>query len=204
MADLALFVRDAVGLAVPSSADRPPLVDGPVPDRRDVLSHQARADAAAQWPHWWQRIVEFEFKLGRSHDDEPSPRIRGAHDLARVIADAGTVSDPPDFNALADSPQLRAAVRATYADAAQWQRTRQPRPDADVEWSVTKRAAEDVAFDREVPVEKLDAAVIVLPVTGVWSRRTAPGYALCSVAAARSAQAGYQVLYDVFASCLDR
>ena len=73
-----------------------------------------------------------------------------------------------------------------------------------MDWTVIKRAVEDVAFDRQVPVDMLDGVLVMLPVEGLWWRRVAPGHALCSAGAASNAHASYELLYDVFESSLDR
>jgi hypothetical protein len=201
LADIALFVRDAVALVPPSTGAAPPPLAGTVPDRRAALADGDRDDAAGQWSLWWQRIMEFEFGVRRSHA-EPAQTTPGA--VRGVLADARAISDPPDFTVLEDSRQLRTAVLASYDDAARWLRSRSPRSEAAMDWAVIKQAVEDVAYDRRVPVHTLDGELVMLPVADVWWQRIGPGQALCSVATARNAQAAYTMLYDVFASSIDR
>jgi hypothetical protein len=199
LAELALFVRDAVGLGVPTSVDLPPRLDRPVPDRRGMLSDRDSADASEQWMRWWRRIIGFEFGVKRSLGTLPAGQR--AFELSAAFQ---TVSDPPEFMALADVPLLRAAIRASFGDAVRWQQGRTVDFGDVLGWALTKRAVDDVAFDRQVRVDTLDGALLVLPVSGLWWRRIAPGQLLCSEAAARSPQTNYEILYEVFASGLDR
>ena len=199
LAEMALFVRDAVGLIEPAAADPPPALTGPVADLSGVLNDRDRADASAQWVSWWQQILEVEFGVKRV----PSRPAVGRR-ASEVVAAVRTVSDPPEFTALAHVPQLREAARASFDDVSRWQRRRVSRLEAGSGGDVVKQAVDDVAFDREVPVEALSGALVVLPVAGLWWRRIAPGQALCSEAAMSSPQTSYQVVYEVFASSLDR
>ena len=172
---MASFVRDAVGLVVPAASGLPPALNGPVAGRRAVLSDPDRADASVQWVPWWQQILEVAFGVKRGL------RLSAGEERAsEVVAAVRSVSDPPEFTALADVPQLRAAVRASFDDFSQWQRHRVSRLEAGSNVDVVKQAVDDVAFDREVPVEALNGTIVVLPVTGVWWRRIAPGQILCS------------------------
>jgi hypothetical protein len=198
--DTALFVRDAAGLLAPGSLELPPALEGPLVDHRRVLSERDRATASMQWGGWWRRIVEVEFgarrPLGRSSAGQLGPA---------VIADLRAVSDPPEFTALAHVPELRAAARASFDDAVRWQRRRDvSRYEAVMEWPMVAQAVEDVAFDRRVPVDVLSAAIMVLPVAGAWWRGVGPGQMLCSEHAARRPRTAYQILYEVFATSLDR
>jgi hypothetical protein len=198
LAETALFVRDAVGLLVPVAADLPPELNGPVADLSGVLNDRDRADASVQWVSWWRQILEVEFGVKRG----PSQPAEGRR-TSEVLAAVRTVSDPPEFTALAHVPQLRAAVRASFDDVSRWQRRRVSRLEAGSGGDVVKQAVDDVAFDRGVPVEALSGALVVLPVAGLWWRRIAPGQVLCSEAATSSPKTNYQVVYEVFASSLD-
>jgi hypothetical protein len=190
VAELALFVRDAVGLPVSAS---PPLLDGPVADQRDALADRDRTQAAAQWVPWWHRILTFEFGIDRLPE---RARAGGAEFMTALQA----ISDPPEFTSLADAPQLRAAVRATFDDAMHWQRGRRTAAsEPPFGWPVTKQAVDDVAFDRQVPVDTLSGVLLVLPVAGRWWQRFGPGQVVCSAAAVND----YNVAYEVFASSLE-
>jgi hypothetical protein len=199
VAERALFVRDALGLTVAPTDDLPPALAGPVPDSRGALSDRDRPAASEQWGQWWRKILDIEFGVNRSL--EPSPSGRAA---LEVLGELRTVSDPPEFSALAQTPQLRSAVRATFGDALRWQRNRHPlRPDAALEWSVIKRAVDDVAFDRDVRVDALRGAIVVLPLAVPWWRRVGPGQVLCSELSAHDPQTNYRIAYEAFASSLD-
>jgi hypothetical protein len=197
LAEMALFVRDAVGLTVPSTAGVPPALDSPVADRRNVLSDRDRAEASAQWQPWWQQILELEFGL-KSSLHRPPAEGRGPDALAEI----GTVGDVPDLTALAHVPQLRAAVQASFEDVSRWRQRRMPQRGAPFEGDVVRQAVDNVAFDRQVPVNTLSGALLVLPVVGLWWQRIAPGQVLCSQAATRSSETNYRIVYEVFASCL--
>ena len=199
LAEMALFVRDAVGLVVPAAVDLPPALNGPVADRRGVLSDRDRADASVQWVWWWRQILEVEFGVKRGL------RLSAAERRAtEAVAAVRSVSDPPEFTALAHAPQLRAAVRASFNDVSRWRRHRVSRLEAGSNVDVVKQAVDDVAFDREVPVEALNGTLVVLPVEGVWWRRIAPGQILCSDTATSSPETFYQVVYEVVTSSLEQ
>jgi hypothetical protein len=199
LAETALFVRDALGLVRSSSVDSPPALAAPVANMRDLLTDRERSAASAQWLQWWQQIVGFELGAGR-----PLETSMAGHGVLGVLAGLRANSDPPAFSALADRPELRKAVRAGFEHAMRWQRERRTRhSDSTLEWSVIKRAADDVAFDRHVSVDSLRGVVAVLPVAGLWWRRHGPGQILCSEEAASSAQTSYQIAYEVFATSID-
>lgn len=195
-AELALFVRDAVALAVPPTAGVPPALDDPVADRRYHLSDRDRAEASAQWLPWWEQILELEFGLKRSLH-----RAAEGH-APDVLAEIRKVGDAPEFTALAHVPQLRAAVQASFDDMSRWRRRRMSQREAPFEGDVVKQAVDDVAFDRQVPVNTLSGALLVLPVVGLWWQRIAPGQVLCSQAATSSSETNYRIVYEVFASSL--
>lgn len=198
VAELALFVKDAVGLVVPAAVD-PPALTGPVTDLSGVLSGRDKADASGQWVWWWQQILEFEFGVNRG------PQLpAGERRASEVAAAVRTVSDPPEFTALADVPQLRAAVRASFDDFSRWRRHDVSRLEAGSNLDVVKQAVDDVAFDRKVPVEVLSGTIVVLPVAGLWWRRIAPGRVLCSDTTTSSPGTYYQVVYEVFSSSLEQ
>lgn len=200
---VALYVRDSVGLLVPSAPDVPPVLANEVPDRTAVLDRADRAEAGQQWLRWWRQVTDDELKWQHHIEGvEAGERARGR------IEDLHRVADPPDFDALADSPALRVAVAATFTEACRWRAgieqptTRDER--GSFAWSLIRDVAEDVAFDHRVDVGELDGAVLVLAVHGVWSCRSQPGGALCSSAAAADRVASRALLYDVFSSQLKR
>ena len=143
---------------------------------------------------------------------DPRGRIRGQTGPPAVCGGTarnrgrrrGSVGQPPEFTALAHAPQLRAAVRASFNDVSRWRRHRVSRLEAGSNVDVVKQAVDDVAFDREVPVEALNGTLVVLPVEGVWWRRIAPGQILCSDTATSSPETFYQVVYEVVTSSLEQ
>jgi hypothetical protein len=72
----ALFVRDALDLPVTSGAAIPPRLDGDIPELRDRISAQARTDAAAAWPAWWDTLVRFELRQDQVAGDPVMIRQR--------------------------------------------------------------------------------------------------------------------------------
>lgn len=71
-------------------------------------------------------------------------------------------------------------------------------------WELTKQVVEDVAFDRQVPLDALRAKITVLRVRGSWWRRVAPGCVLCSPAALAAASTGQALLRDALDSFVRR
>lgn len=199
--ELALFVRDAARLPM-STRDVPALI-GDVPDLTKALQVTTRQTAADHWQQWWQQLVDFEIqdRLARQAD----ARAR-AHEL---INQRRAVFDPPQFQALADRPALRAAAQASFDRFREWESARRPphpagRPESLLDSSLMKQVAEEVAFDREVRMDAVQARVVVLPVHGVWWQRQAPGVVLSSPAAARDPLTAHTLLHDAFDSHVRR
>lgn len=98
----ALWLRDASGLAVDLDPPIPPL-DPAVPLRPDLAALASR-QAAAQWTGMWLGLWE-----GRL-DDWWAVRML----------------QPPGFELLSQSPQLRALTEAGFEDASQWVAAHRP------------------------------------------------------------------------------
>lgn len=193
----ALFVRDAV--ALPDSGSQVPALIGQLPDLSDALEKDARWVAGGHWEQWWRQVLDFEVQDRLARQDDARARV------SEVITQRQAVFDPPQFDALVDWPALRAAAQASVDSFREWESARRPRhpngrPASLLDWSVMKQVAEDVAFDRRVPLESVQARVVVLPVHGVWWRRQAPGVVLCSPAAASDAATSHALLRDAFDS----
>jgi len=193
--ELALFVRDTARLPTPAS--EVPALLGDVPDLADMLPAATRQEAADHWPQWWQQLLDFEVqdRLARREDT----RAQG------LISQRQAVFDPPQFQALVDRPALRTAAQAAFDRFCEWESGRRPphpsgRPEALLGWSVMKRVAEDVAFDRQVRLDAVQARVVVLPVHGLWWRTQAPGVVLCSPGAASDAATSQALLRQAFDS----
>ncbi|WP_375480723.1 hypothetical protein [uncultured Jatrophihabitans sp.] len=197
--ELALFVREAAGLDLAGPAGDLPSLIGAVPDVAGVLDAGVRRDAVDQWRRWWGQILELEFK------DRQNDRGHARDRARRRVADHEAVCDPPDFEALADRPALRAAARASFAAFKQWESAR-PSPARDgvsgspLDWSVMKQTAEDVAFDCNVDIGAVQASVAVLPVRGIWWHRVSPGCVMCSTDAAGDPVTVQVLLRDAFES----
>jgi len=202
LCEIALFVRDAAGL--PVASDVPPLT-GVLPDLSTIVDDDTRDATHGQWHEWWRQILEFEFR-DRSdvQDNLDNADGRQVH-ARRLILERQDICDPPEFNCLAERPGLRDAARASFDSFTQWNSQRPApgqdgRPHSPLDWSLMKQVAEDVAFDRHVSLDAVQAKVAVLPVRGTWWRRVAPGAALCSPAAAADPQTAHALLRDAFDS----
>jgi hypothetical protein len=202
LCELALFVRDATGLVASREQDDVPPLTGSVPNLAHALDANALVTAGGEWREWWRAILNVEFR------DRPGDQ--GGSEIPEMwarqaITDRQAVCDPPDFDALADRPALRAAAHASVGNFKRWRST-QPVPGRDgaphspLDWSLMKQVAEDVAFDRRVSLDEVQARVAVLPVRDTWWRRAAPGAVLCSPAAAADPHTAHALLRDAFDS----
>lgn len=197
---LALFVRDATGLAVARSDDIPPQLAGGLPGQAVVLTEAERGAAAGQWVLWWRRLLaqaarEAERDRATAGDQDPRAWVQA------IYAGRDEVFDPPRFGSLADLPQLHPVAAAVYAHADRWWSTRERTVSQDggaFAWRLVRDAAEDAAAELAIPIGDVDAATYVLDVEGAWSYLAAPGFAVCSVAVATDPQAARQLLHDVF------
>jgi hypothetical protein len=197
---LALFVRDAVGLAVERADDIPPHLAGELPRQPGVLTEAERGPAAGQWVTWWRRLLAQavrEAVRGNVPDGDQDPLAW----VQAVYADREEVFDPPRFESLADLPQLQPVAAAVYAHADGWWSTREqavPQEGGAFAWRLVRDAAEDAAVELGIPIGDVTAAAYVLDVEGSWSYLAEPGCALCSVAVAVDPPAARRLLHDVF------
>jgi hypothetical protein len=205
--NLALFVRDAADLPVPSSADIPPRLAGEIPDCSAVLSPDDRATAGDQWVVWWHQLLDQVVREARQRatlppGDDGDPEARFQFVIRHLYAGRDDVFDPPQFAALAGMRPLQSAAVGTFEQAGQWTR-RDPsggqRPGA-FPADAVREIAESTAADLGVPVHELDGVAHVLDVTGVWSYLAGPGCGLCSEAVATDAAAARQLLRQLFSS----
>lgn len=199
---LVLFVRQAAGLGS-TGDDGIPQLTGMVPDLADRLEADVRSEAGRQWTSWWGNILDLEF---RDRQRDTGPARTGAH---RRIAARQAICDPPMFASLSDRSALQVAARTTFPGFQPWQSSQHPvgrdSPAASpLDWLVMKQTAEDVAFDRRVSIGDVQARVAVLPVSGVWWQRAAPGAVLCSMSAASDPITAQVLLRDAFESRLMR
>jgi hypothetical protein len=197
---LALFVRDATGLAVERSVDIPPHLTGDLPGQAGVLTEAERGTAVGQWAIWWRRLLaqaarESERERITAGDLDPLTRVQA------IYAGREEVFDPPRFGSLADLPQLHPVAAAVFADANRWWSTREravPQEGGAFAWRLVRDAAEGASAELGIPIGDVTAATYVLDVEGSWSYLAAPGFALCSVAVATDLPAARQLLHDVF------
>ena len=197
---LALFVRDATGLAVERSDDIPPHLAGDLPGQAGVLAEAERGTAAGQWAIWWRRLLaqaarESERERTTAGDLDPLARVQA------IYSGREEVFDPPQFGSLAGLPQLHAVAAAVFADANRWWSTRERTVSQEggaFAWRLVRDAAEDAAAELGIPIGDVTAATYVLDVEGSWSYLAAPGFAVCSVAVATDPPAARQLLHDVF------
>jgi len=68
------------------------------------------------------------------------------------------------------------------------------------EWQLISGVAREVAVERGVPVESLNAVALVPLVQGEWSTSVGSGAVLCSAAAAQDPSTARAVLRTAFAS----
>jgi len=197
---LALFIRDAAGLAVTRSDDVPPHLAGEVPGQAGALPGAEREAAAGQWVTWWRRLLAQavrEALRGNAPDGDQDPLAR----VQAIYAGREEVFDPPRFASLAGLPQLHPVAAAVYAHADRWWNTRErtvPQEGGAFAWRLVRDAAEDAAAELGIPIGDVTAATYMLDVDGPWSYLAAPGCALCSVAVAVDPPAARQLLHDVF------
>jgi hypothetical protein len=207
----ALVIRDTAALVVPSSAENPPPLADDAVAPSDILAVDDRIIAGRAWVAWWHRLVGL-----RAHEVQLRDRPSRPSDLIVWLRarqdELEEVLDPPDFDRLADVPQLRIAARSGWpayiglhqrrasergAKGAQPPARQTPFPGPLVSDVVTSVAAE-----HGVAVGGLDATVDVLRVEGIWSYLAGPGYALCSDALAADEAVARTLLHDLFASSL--
>ena len=202
---VALFVRDAVGLGVPTGAVIPPRLDGEVPNRSGLVDARQRRAAGEEWVGWWQAVVAHHVGLHQGPPDSADQ----TEWLQLQAAQVGSLFDPPDFAALAGRPALCDVVRATFADALRWadiQRRTVLTPPAgrpgQFDYETVRSVAEEIARRHRVGSEVVRGCAVVLPVQGNWWRRFSAGAILCSVHAARDPSEARRALADAFESGL--
>lgn len=203
---VALFVRDAVGLAVLAGSAIPPRLGGERPgDRSDVLEIGQGDAAGPAWTDWWLQIVSLTVHHWQDESAASDQQAR----MRQRAAEYRKVFDPPAFASLANSPALREAVRATFEDAVRWANTRrralrmppQGRP-GQFDYDIVRGVAEQMARQYQVSPGAVRGCALVLPVEAKWWARFAPGAVLCSIDAARDPAVAQIVLTDAFESSL--
>ena len=199
--DIALFVRDAVGLVPPQAADVPPALAVQISDHTAVLTDAAQIEAGEQWLGWWRRLI--------AHAFAPRPVLETEEDMVargrRRIDEYQRIMDPPDFESLADAPALRTAASATFMAASGWLGANR-RPVAGPllpDHALVRAVVDELIAERRVRPDQLDAAVVVLNVVGAWSYLPRPGAVCCSAGVMNDPMAARAALREAFVSGLD-
>ena len=196
-----LYVRDTLGLSVEPVPGTPPRLVGGVPDRSDILDGTARDHAGPDWTRWWRSLIAQETRMHLRPDGDRDQWMRSIHsELLQVV-------DPPEWDSLADRPEIRSAAQTLFADGCAWaDEARRPllpparKPFFD--WHLTRDMAEAVAADAGARIGAINGCVIVLLVQGRWWELVSPGVALCSQMAAEDEETAVAVLRGVFSSTL--
>ena len=202
---VALYVRESAGIQIPADEGAPPRLRQETPPDAADPRDGARV-LSEQWWAWWQSLVAFEvgaFEMTRGwQDGGDPPRLR-------ALADAGSAAfDPPDFDTIAGLPELRAVVSRRWREALDWfaGRSAEPRHSRPgvpaISHAVIEHVALSVAAERRVALDRLDAAVDLLDVSGLWAHDAAPGYVLCSAELARDEDLTAHVVRRAFLSGL--
>jgi hypothetical protein len=195
---VALYLRDAYHISTPE-VDVPPALLGLVERVETRLDPSDVLELTTSWLWWWRRIVQFESRrglgdrFGASDNENFVPAMGAAHQL---------VFDPVEaFASLSERPLLQRAAVQTWRPANEWMKlhSRQGERRGSL---VPKDVAEAVIEEHAVSPGRVRGAVIVLSVTGSWSRIVEPGVVLCSDEAYLDDSQFAVVLKDTFESGL--
>jgi hypothetical protein len=171
-----LYLRDAYNLATPE-VDVPPALIGTIERLATVLNSSDALELTASWLWWWRRLVGFESRRGLGD------RFGTSDNENRVLAMAAAhqlVFDPLEaFASLREYPLLQQAAVQTWQPTNEWMRhhSRQGERRGSL---VPKNVAEAVIAEHAISPGSVQGAVIVLSVSGPWSRIVEPGVVLCS------------------------
>jgi hypothetical protein len=194
--DIALFVRDSVGLVAPPSDEVPPVLAARVSDYTAVLTDAARIEAGAQWLEWWRRLTAYEIAR------RPSPLTD--EDMRQRLDEHQRVMDPPDFESLADLPALRTAAAAIFGTAAGRLSATRRHATGHLDHALVQGVAQEIIAERGVRPDQLDAAIIALDVAGAWSHLAGPGVMFCSSKTYSDPVSGRALLREAFVTSLGR
>jgi hypothetical protein len=174
--EVALWVRDALGLPIDSADVPPPLADSP--PRSSVLDGEDLAVVGRDWLDWWRALLALQVARRANPLREGSfPDWVRQHSSLRH----GVGGPEDDFAGLADAPALRRATVALFREAHRG--VGRVGPQQERPWEAIARVVDEVVAERGVTPGQLDGSVILLPVVGVWWRLLAPGVVLASVEA---------------------
>ncbi|GAA4286426.1 hypothetical protein [Georgenia daeguensis] len=196
--DLALFVRDAVGLDTSDDPLAPPPLASRPPDHSDLLDGQSRTEVARQWAAWWRAALAFETRWRRA----ASGSDLRSWVAAREEDEARTVGTAPDFAVLAGSPELQQVVVALHEEARRWPGRADGDREPDSRYELTRTIAEETIGRYGVSPDRVNGIVLVVLVGGVWWRSVEPGVVVCSAAALKDARTTAELLREAFESGL--
>src|SRR5262249_51913865 len=144
---LALFARDAAGLAVGRAGDIPPPLAGGPPGPPRGLTEAGRGAGGGRGGTRWPRLRARGGRgavRGNAPDGDQAPITW----VQAVYAGRPEVFDPPRFGSLADLPQLQPVAAAMYAHADRWWSTRErtvPQEGGSFAWRLVRDAAENAS-----------------------------------------------------------
>lgn len=195
--DLALYVRDALGLDTGDDPLAPPPLSHRPPDRSRLLDGSEPSDVVEQWAAWWRTALAFEARWRRR---TPGSDVEGWV-RERAVDRESSVGEAPDFAALAGSPALQRAVVALQVEARRWPDGAETlEPGANDE--LTRAVAEETIARHGVSPDEVTGIVFVIGVDGAWWRLVEPGVVVCSAASLRDAGTTADLLRRVFESGL--
>lgn len=199
-----LYVRDALRLAAAPGLGVPPRLSEAPPDRSRLLDPAIRSAAAREWTTWWETLVQHE---SRRHFDSGDGDAHAVHER---FLEYHWVLNPETSPALAGT-MLRPAALVLFAEGCDWGGRVTPElPDPrDLDsagqpfaWALVRDTVEAVSAARGVDTADIDGAASVLLVEGDWWDLVAPGFALCSLAAATDPNVAGVLLHSVLESGL--
>jgi hypothetical protein len=195
---VALYVRDVNGLDVPAGGAVPPSLDARLPAARAV--RHGRAVASVQWRDWWHALVDERLASERRASTLPGFDVRSR--MREMMAARLVVYDPPEFGALADSPELHTLAQSGFAEANRLFARRRGSLSGEFDYEIVRAVAEDVARAYDVSPDAVRASAQVPPVAGLRWRRVRSGAVLCSISSARDDGTARALLRDAFESGL--
>jgi hypothetical protein len=194
---VALFVRDALQLAVHHRSTVPPALAGDIPNLTGLVAPGVRAEAGEAWTDWWEALIGNVAQQGAT---------QGLASDAELPRQPDQFPDPPAWPSLDARPALQQAVSATadqgFIFADRLRRTlllRRPVPIFFPAQSVGQ-AAEAAAARAGVPAGSLDAQAVVLDVRGLWWTLAGQGTLLCSVELTESPELSAEALTAAFSA----
>lgn len=113
---LAVFIRDAYGLAEHTDAPTPAM-PGRLPQVPGLSTEpDAPTPDLTDWASWWQEVLVAD-RAARSRQPQPgSP----PDDYARAAPQRHAIVDAPDFPSLAERPELQRAAQVAFHPFRDW------------------------------------------------------------------------------------